>query len=218
MTNDIVVNGRFLSRRVTGVERYGREILPLFKGRYRVEKTRMNGMAGHIWEQFILPVKLKSRSVLWSPANTGPLMAGRQVLTIHDLSPIEHPEWFKAGFAFWYRLFLPILIRRVQVILTPSNYVKQKVMRRFGVRNVIVTPNGVDTSRFYPNAKQGTYDLPEKFILFVGSQQPRKNLNGLLKAWHEIKDEIKDLWLVVAGDPGTVFAKTDLTVTERGAA
>jgi len=215
MTRDIVINGRFLSRPITGVERHGREIVRLFGDSYRVEKTRMNGLAGHAWEQLILPTKMKSESILWSPANTSPLSVRNQAVTIHDLSPLEHPEWFKAGFASWYRLFLPILVKRVRVIFTPSSYVKQKVVKQFGVGNVVVTPNGVDTSRFHPNVKQSTYALPNKFILFVGSLQPRKNLQALLEAWHEIESNFPGLWLVIAGDTGSIFATTHLTKTER---
>src|SRR6266487_3222259 len=131
MTREIVVNGRFLSRRITGVERYGREVLSLIGDSYRLEKTRVNRLGGHVWEQFILPSKLNSESILWSPANTGPLAIRNQALTIHDLSPLEHPEWFRNDFATWYRLFLPILAKRVRVIFTPSNYVKRKVCTRF---------------------------------------------------------------------------------------
>jgi len=215
MKRDIFINGRFLSRPITGVERYGHEIIRLFKDNYRVEKTRMNGLAGHAWEQLILPTRIKPESILWSPANTGPLWIHNQAVTIHDLSPLEHPEWFKTGFASWYQLFLPILIKRIRVIFAPSNYVKQKVMKRFGIRNVLITTNGVDTSRFHPKAKQSTYNLPNKFILFVGSQQPRKNLQALLEAWREIKNDFPDLWLVIAGDTGAIFASTHLPKTER---
>lgn len=215
MRREIVVNGRFLSRRITGVERYGREILSFIGSRSRVEKTRANGAAGHIWEQLILPTKLKSESILWSPANTGPVMIRNQALTIHDLSPLEHPVWFRKGFATWYRLFLPILAPRVRVVFVPSHYVKHKVMRRFGIGNVIVTPNGVNTSRFCPEAQQSTHKLPEKFILFVGSLQPRKNLKMLLDTWNEIKDEYPELWLVIAGDGGNIYNKTELPATER---
>jgi len=215
MTRDIVVNGRFLSRPITGIERHGREIVRLFKDSYRIESMRANGLAGHAWEQLILPTRIKPESILWSPANTSPLWIRNQAVTIHDLSPLEHPEWFKAGFAIWYRLFLPILAKRVQVIFTPSSYVKQKVIKQFGVRNVLVTPNGVDTSRFHPNAKQNTYNLPDKFILFVGSLQPRKNLQALLEAWHQIRNGSSDLWLVIAGNSGKVFATTHFPKVER---
>ena len=213
MPRDIVVNGRFLARRVTGNERYAREILRLFKGDHRVEKTRMQGIAGHAWEQFILPTKLKRDSILWSPANSGPLAIQNQALTIHDLSPLEHPEWFTTSYSIWYRLFLPTLARRVRVIFTPSEYVKQKVMKRFGIENVIVAPNGVDTSVFHPNTFPSV--IPQKYILFVGSIQLRKNLEGLMRAWHEVKGEFKDTWLVVAGESGRVFRSVKFFADER---
>ena len=212
MTRDIVVDGRFLSRRVTGVERYGREILSLLGDRCRVERGRLvlNGIQGHAWEQFILPRALNPESILWSPANTGPLAVRNQALTIHDLSPLEHPEWFKKSFAAWYRLLLPILAKRVRIIFTPSEYVRQKVMARFKVKNVIVTTNGVDLSIFHPNAKQNKYELPKCYLLFVGSLEPRKNLNALLEAWDEIKDDFKETWLVIAGTGGHVFQPVKL--------
>ena len=210
MAREIVVNGRFLSRRVTGVERYGREILSLIGDRCRVEKTRLNGFPGHAWEQFVLPTKIKSSSILWSPANTGPLLVRNQALTIHDLSPLEHPEWFNPSFALWYRLFLPVLAKRVNAIFTPSEYVRQKVKERFGSKSIVVTFNGVDPSVFHPTARQTHFDLPEKYILFVGSIQPRKNLAGLKRAWGEIKKMFKDRWLIVAGGTGTVFRRENI--------
>ena len=226
MTRDIIVNGRFLSRRVTGVERYGREIISLFQVNYWLDLTRANGVAGHAWEQFILPAKLwtqtqkrttafKNDSILWSPANTGPLMVRNQALTIHDLSPLEHPEWFRKSFAMWYRLFLPILAKRVRIVFTPSDYVKQKVTKRFGIKNVTITPNGVNISIFQPDAQQNSFELPEKYILFVGSLQPRKNLESLMQAWHKIRNEFSDTWLVVAGETGYVFRSVKFIADER---
>ena len=207
MPREIVINGRFLGRRVTGVERYGREILSYLGDRCAVERPASvsSGFTGHAWEQFVLPRKLSLRSILWSPANTGPLVISNQALTIHDLSPLDHPEWFLGTFAGWYRLFLPILAKRVKIVFTPSEHVKQQVSSRFGIKNVVVTPNGVNQCRFTPNAKQKTYDLPKCYILFVGSIEPRKNLAALLQAWNEIKDHFKDTWLIIAGTTGHVF-------------
>jgi glycosyltransferase involved in cell wall biosynthesis len=210
-TPQIVVNGRFLSRRVTGVERYGREILRCMEDKPGIESIPWQGWRGHAWEQFILPTKLDRNSVLWSPANTGPLMVRRQAITIHDLSPLEHPEWFQDSFAAWYRLFLPILAKRLPIIFTPSEYVKQKVIRRFGVRKVVVTPNGVNHSLFHPRAKQTRFDLPQDYILFVGTLEPRKNLGRLLRAWDELKDDFKDMWLMIVGVSGRVFKTIHLS-------
>lgn len=211
----VVVNGRFLTRRITGVERHGREILRCIGDRYRVERPAraLSGVMGHAWEQFILPRKLNPGSILWSPANTGPLTVRDQALTVHDLSPLEHPEWFRRNFALWYRLFLPILVRRVRKVFAPSEYVKRKIMKRFEMDNVIVTPNGVDRSVFHPCAKQSRHGVPECFVLFVGSIEPRKNLGTLLKAWHEIKDDFKETWLMIAGTGGRVFKPAKLSNT-----
>jgi glycosyltransferase involved in cell wall biosynthesis len=225
MTRDtgpqVVVNGRFLTRRVTGVERHGQEILRCIGGKpalssiegYRVERPAraLNGVLGHGWEQFILPRKVNPGSILWSPANTGPLMVRDQALTIHDLSPLEHPEWFRRNFALWYRLFLPPLVKRVRKVFTPSEYVKRKIMSRFEINNVIVTPNGVDRSVFHPGAKQSTHDVPESYVLFVGSIEPRKNLGALLQAWRTIKDYFKETWLIIAGMGGHAFRPVELS-------
>lgn len=211
MTHNIAVNGRFLARRVTGVERHGREILRHIGKHCTLEATQYQGWRGHAWEQFILPTKTSRNSILWSPANTGPLMVRKQVLTIHDLSPLEHPEWFRTGFAVWYRLFLPMLAKRAQKIFVPSEYVKQKVIRRFGIRNVIVTPNGVDFAVFHPAAKQIRLELPACYVLFVGSLEPRKNLHALLHTWNEIKDYFKDTWLMIVGTSGNVFKQVHLS-------
>ena len=217
MTREIVVNGRFLTRRVTGVERYGREILRLIGNRCRVERPRRdwNGAAGHAWEQVVLPARIGPQSILWSPANTGPLAVRSQILTIHDLSPLEHPEWFRCSFSNWYRLFWPMLARHVKKILAPSETVKRKVVARFGVERVIVAPEGVDTSVFHPKARGNTHELPGRYILFLGSLAPRKNLAGLLRAWDAIGREFPDTWLVVAGAEGTVFRTEILPRAER---
>jgi glycosyltransferase involved in cell wall biosynthesis len=148
---------------------------------------------------------MSRNSILWSPANTGPILVRKQALTIHDLSPLEHPEWFHASFAMWYRLFLPILAKRVKMVFTPSEYVKQKVMGRLGSKHVILTPNGVDPSLFHPGAKQTRFDLPQDYVLFVGTLEPRKNLGRLLQAWNEVKDEFEKMWLMIVGVSGNVF-------------
>ncbi|HSA99531.1 MAG TPA: glycosyltransferase family 1 protein, partial [Anaerolineales bacterium] len=205
MTPRIVVNGRFLRRHITGVERYGGEILRFIGNSSRVEATRSQGWAGHAWEQFVLPAKLNGHSVLWSPANTGPLLIRDQALTIHDLSPLEHPEWFQTNFAVWYQLFLPILAKRVRKVFTPSEHVKQKIIKRFGIQDVTVTPNGVDPLVFHPGAKQTRLDLPARYVLFVGTLEPRKNLNFLLQVWNEIKDDFRETWLIIVGVNGNVF-------------
>jgi glycosyltransferase involved in cell wall biosynthesis len=204
------------------VERYGREILRRFTGKYRVEQTQANGVAGHFWEQFILPVRLSRDTVLWSPANSGPLVVRNQALTLHDLTPLEHPEWFTKTYSAWYRLLIPILAKRARIIFTPSDHVKQKVITRLGVKNVAVTPNGVDTSVFHPKINRSIASSTakdaanlNKYILFVGTIEPRKNLESLVRAWCMIRDEFRDVHLVIAGRTGTIFPSMKIIAGER---
>jgi glycosyltransferase involved in cell wall biosynthesis len=153
---------------------------------------------------------------LWSPANTGPLIVESQVLTLHDLSPLEHPEWFKPAFALWYRLFVPLLVRRVRRVVTSSEFVRKKLLVRFRLpgERVTVVPGGVDTRIFHPGATS-RLDLPARYVLFVGSLQPRKNLVRLLAAWERTKDAHPDAWLLLVGTGGSVFRSTAWAASER---
>jgi glycosyltransferase involved in cell wall biosynthesis len=128
------------------------------------------------------------------------------VLTVHDLSPLEHPEWFASRFALWYRLLWSVLIPRVRRILVPSQFVKERLTANFGPRPITVIPEGVDLAFFRPDAPGGTLQLPEKYVLFVGSLSPRKNVTGLLQAWRRISSEFPDIWLVIAGSKGANFS------------
>lgn len=56
----------------------------------------------------MLPGRVKGK-LLWSPANTGPFVLRNQVVTIHDLAPLDHPEWMSRRFAAWYGWLTPRL-------------------------------------------------------------------------------------------------------------
>jgi glycosyltransferase involved in cell wall biosynthesis len=215
---NVVVNGRFLERRITGVERYGRKILCRLGNRLRVVRCTgwAGGVRGHLWEQVTLAGQVGRGQVLWSPANTGPLNVENQVLTLHDISPLEHPDWFRPAFALWYRLFVPLLVKRVRRVVTPSDFVRMKLLKRFGLpgERVTVVPGGVDTRTFHPSATP-RLDFPPRYALFVGSLQPRKNLNRLLYAWIRVKDALPDVWLLIAGTSGNAFRPAPLAATER---
>ncbi len=217
MIGKIIINGRFEGRRITGVDRYASEILRRLGDRVEVIKPRRSlaGLSGHLWEQFVLPLSISGRDLIWSPANSGPIAVSRQVLTIHDLSPLEHPEWFTPAYSIWYRWLYPILARRVKCVLTPSLYVQQKVIHRFSLAagRVPAVPEGVDPEMFHPtnsSSIQRHFLLPDRYVLFIGSLQPRKNLGILLEAWRRLKVEVPNVSLVVAGTTGHVFRRIEL--------
>lgn len=213
----IAVNGRFEGRRITGVDRYASEILCHFDEKVRIIKPRraLAGLRGHLWEQLILPGSISKNELLWSPANSGPVIVSNQIVTIHDLTPLEHPEWFVPAYSLLYRFLFPMLARRAKCVMTPSDFVKQKVMRRFSLSadRVIAIHEGVDAEKFRRVDSaliRARYQLPEEFVLFIGSLQPRKNLSTLFNAWSLIKDEFKETVLVVVGAAGRVFQHVEL--------
>jgi hypothetical protein len=102
MTLAACVNLRTLGSNVTGVQRYLLSLLPLMPPELDSVKPLqpLLGIQGHLWEQFYLPTQLRRR-LLWSPGNTGPIGVSRQVLTLHDIASLDHPEWFERKFALW---------------------------------------------------------------------------------------------------------------------
>jgi glycosyltransferase involved in cell wall biosynthesis len=215
----IYVNARFALREVTGVERYAHEVTRRLKDRVQAitPGRALPGVRGHIWEQVVLPHKLGERALLWSPANTGPLLVRNQIVTIHDVSVIEHPEWFESRFAAWYARLLPRLASQARMIITNSEYSRQRIVEILQVppRKIALVPCGVDRVFFSPQPigvqekVKAKYNLPEHYILFVGSISPRKNLSRLLEAWQGIARRYPRYGLVIAGSHGPTLREID---------
>lgn len=205
----IAVNTRVLAHRVTGVERYTLELLQRFGDSVEriAPQSAIGGIKGHAWEQMVLPRKLEGQ-LLWSPANTGPLAVKNQVVTIHDVVPLEHPEWLNPRFAAWYRFLMPRLARRVRKVITVSNYSRDRLVALTGIprEKVAVIANGVDPRFFNISqeqiiaARNGLNLPPGRYVLSLGSVEPRKNLPRLIEAWTRIANRIpSDISLVIAG-------------------
>lgn len=222
MTLQPCVNLRTLGYRITGVQRYVVSLLPhLPSTLVPVKPSRaLQGIKGHLWEQLYLPTQLRHR-LLWSPGNTGPFGVSRQVLTVHDASSLDHPEWFERKFALWYAALLPPLIRKVRAVITVSHFSKERIVRLTGVKpeRVNVIFNGVDR-RLRPADPQSVeqvrtdFGLSRRYILFVGSLDPRKNLKTLLQAWQ--LDAFDGADLAVVGASGHLFPKQQFDAIPRG--
>ncbi len=203
-----------MQREISGVERYAGEIASRLPGPARLLSPHsiQPGIRGHLWEQVVLP-RLVGKDLLWSPANTGPVLVANQVVTIHDTNAIEHPEWYAPGIASWYRLLLPLLARRVRKVLTVSHYSRQKLIETFRLapdRVVAIYP-GVDQAQFHPVVKKdrletlGRAGLTRPYLLFLGSLAGGKNLARLAPAWQQVSKAFPEIELVIAGRQGLVF-------------
>jgi glycosyltransferase involved in cell wall biosynthesis len=222
------VNARFVTQSLTGIQRYCYELaLRLRNGSllapsaaledYKGVQGRVNVtggyLGGHPWEQFALPLAVPRRQALFSPAGCGPLAHLNQVITIHDLAPLENPEWYSPGFALWYSRLLPVLARRVRNIVTVSEFCKQRIVERLRVdeRKVTVAWEAA-SSVFSPRSADETqsvfdsFGIRKPYFLFVGAVSGRKNLPRLLAAWNRVVDRLNGASLVMVGKTGLRFA------------
>ena len=208
----VFVNGRFRVHSMTGLQRYAEELISRMDGDLRVLEpgSKLTGLAGQAWEQLSLPARVR-RGLLWSPCNTGPIGLHRQVVTIHDLFPLDHPEWFTPNFVRAFRAIVPRLIRRVQRVIAVSEFTRQSILAAApeAEAKTVVIHSGIGP-QFAPchgcHATRAAEELglpSRKYMLSVSSLEPRKNLGRILKAWEiALPDLPRDLWLVLAGKQG----------------
>ncbi|MFW6055558.1 MAG: glycosyltransferase family 4 protein [Thermodesulfobacteriota bacterium] len=227
MPSQPCVNTRILQHPLTGVQRFVKSVLFYLPELDRLApKKPLSGIRAHAWEQAVLPFQVKSR-LLWSPVPSGPLAVRKQVVTVHDLVPLDNPEWLNPAFAAWYRFLLPRLLRRAEHLIAISGFTRSRLVKRLNLdpEKISIVANGVD-KRFNPQARKTTpeagqrLDLPgPDYILALGSLEPRKNLPRLLMAWKHILPGLPaSFWLVIAGGQGqkSVFRAVDFAdIPER---
>ena len=219
----ISVNGRFKAQRITGVERYAHAVMARASQFASVVAPRnpARGIRGHMWEQGVLPTQI-GRNLLWSPCNTGPLAVARQVVTIHDCAFHDQPDAFSRRFAAWYHWLVPRLARRIRRVITISKFSRDRLLDycRIPERKVVVIPQGVE-DRFRPLEPEiiaqtrEAVGLPPRYVLYVGSLVPHKNLARLLRAWNVVSPAHPNLSLVLVGAPNHVFRSAGLTELDR---
>ena len=181
----------------------GRPQVTLVQSRFRYQEP---------WRQLLLPLLLKKYEIdvcfftnfVLSMAAPCPM-----VLTIHDLSFKLFPRTHALRNVLWARSLVPASIRRSWRIISPSNNTKLDLLRLMNVSNgkVEVVHEGV-SSQFSPAANAGDkealahYGIAKPYLLFVGTLEPRKNLNVLIKSFDKISDSMPDVHLVLAGRRG----------------
>lgn len=136
------------------------------------------------------------------------------VVTVHDLSFVHHPEFFSPKRRLWHRLMEPReLARRAAAIIAVSDATASDVASLYGVprSRIAVIPSGI-APRMRPLAlddparvrARERYRLPDRFMLFLGTLEPRKNLGALLDAYARARDRGLPHALVLAGMRGWV--------------
>lgn len=174
------------------------------------------------WEQFLAPalLRLYGADLYHGVLNVMPLAASiPSVVTIHDLSPFLFPQTFRRVNRAYLRWAVRVACRNAAHLIAVSEFTKAEMMRWMHVpsERITVTYNGVN-QRFAPPTPQALASfrqragLPERFILFVGTLEPRKNLPTLLEAYARIAADT-DAQLIIGGGKGwlydSIFAKAE---------
>ena len=179
----------------------------------RMSNARLWTPPHHAFERAALSIELLPHrlDVLHSPDFIAPFRgAKRHVITVHDLSFIHFPEYMTDASRRYYNGQIESSLARSDHILVPSHATKRDLIDILAVepQKITVHREGVEAC-FRPLSKAETAStieslgLPQEYILFVGTIEPRKNLVGLASAYRELLLELPDLpKLVIAGRPG----------------
>jgi glycosyltransferase involved in cell wall biosynthesis len=211
----ISVDAHAIGCRLTGNEVYIRNLLKQFA---RLDED--SELIAYISQEGVkadLPARIRTRGVSQNPYKrlgldlpqhllrdrpdllhvqyTGPLFsAAPLVVSVHDVSFLEYPQYFTRFRSLQLRLTVRQTVQRAARVLTPSEYSRRAILKHYRIPEdkVVVVPNAV-AGQFRPierevarAAIQRKFGIRRPFVLTVGDLQPRKNHVGLLHAFEDV--------------------------------
>lgn len=156
-----------------------------------------------IWEQFLLPKAAEAAGcdILHCTSNTAPIRCKVPVITIiHDIIYLERLNLLKKGATLYQkfgnlyrRLIVPAVARKSKAVVTVSHFEKERIKSFLGLTNELYAIyNGVgdhfrviDDNELLVAARE-KYNLPERFLFFLGNTDPKKNTPNVLRAFADI--------------------------------
>jgi len=224
-----VINGKFTSQRITGVQRVASELTRALNARALIpgdltlvvprnahtaqstqERRRVCGwLTGNLWEQLALPLATRAEMLL-SLCNTGPLFKRRHIVMIHDMAIYDTASAFTRKFRLWYRLVFSMLSMNSQHLLTVSSFSKERIVHHLGVpasRVSVIRPAVDHFERIESDSGVlARLDLqPQNYCLLVGSLDPRKNLARGLAAIDQVVCPPGFKFVLAGGSNNRVF-------------
>jgi glycosyltransferase involved in cell wall biosynthesis len=166
-----------------------------------------------LWEQLVQPQVLRQidADLVHAPVFVGPLAAPCPVVTtIHDLSFIRFPHLFRRVNRIYLTVMTRLSARRARRLIAVSEHAASEAVHLLGVsrEKIDVVYHGVDpVFRPLPANQVAAFrerqGLPHKFVLFVGTLEPRKNLKHLIEAFSRVYDG--RIQLVLVGGKGWLY-------------
>lgn len=212
----IVVNARFLTQPISGVQRYAIEICKELKKHFNdivfispkcilhedvakeLNVITFGRLNGHLWEQVELPYYLKKNKnpLLICLANTAPILYKNKITVLHDIAFERFPRNFSWKFRYTYRFLIPRIVRSSIVMLTVSEFSRDEISDVYGVskEKVRVVYCAV-ASKFVPKKNN---IVKESYLLAVSSLNYQKNFHSLIQAFNKLENKTIKLYLVGA--------------------
>ncbi|MDF9298573.1 glycosyltransferase family 4 protein [Geobacillus stearothermophilus] len=235
----IIINGRFLTQPITGVQRFALELvrgldelierrticsnvdLVIMTPRNTINDIDLKNikvipigrLKGHLWEQLELPFYSRG-GLLVNLCNTGPLLKRKQIVTIHDAAIYSKPEGFTKIFIYWYKFLFKILSIIACRIVTVSEFSKNELVHYCKVKQNKIRV----ISEGWEHIQRADADLdvfqkyninPKKYILAVSSLNPNKNFQGIVKAIESLGNIGADIVIAGGTNPKIFSASND---------
>lgn len=169
------------------------------------------------WEQTVLPAELRRLEVdvFHSPVNVLPeYVPCASVVTVHDLAFMRYPQYFRPARRNYQRVFTARSVQRATLTVADSDSTKRDLIEYFQApedRVRVIYP-AIDPI-FHPVEDphvlaefRARHDLPPRYLLYLGTLEPRKNLVGLVEAYARLRAEDAETPpLVLAGAKGWYY-------------
>jgi len=229
----LVINGKFTSQRMTGVQRVAQEYAAAFARVLPVQATpvvlvpndhRPDALPatarcrvvprfrGVLWEQLALPMATRG-CMLLSLCNIGPLFKRKQVVMIHDAAVFDLPDGYSKKFKLWYRFAFAMLKLNARHFLTVSQFSKERIVARLKIapERISVVRSGVDhlgrVHSDYAILKKLNLSY-DRFALIVGSLAPNKNLARVIESIERLERDHDFTFVIAGGQNLKIFGST----------
>lgn len=194
----VVVNCRFLTQPVTGVQRFAENLirelvkirhdLILVAPRENLRLTELSGqqvqrignLHGHLWEQFdLFRIAFENRALVLNLGNSAPLLWPNKISTLHDVTYKFYPSGYPRRLLWGLRIGVPLMTRSSRLILTVSQFSKNEIVRKLRV------PSGKISVVYNAAADVFTpvEDIPRHDYAAVFNPGDNKNMTVLFDAF-----------------------------------
>lgn len=165
------------------------------------------------WNAWVLPMYLCKNPVdVYHTQYIVPFFVPRKikiVTIIHDISFNFHSQFIKFSDLFFLKILIPWSLKRADKIIAVSKFTKEEIEKYYKIpsEKIEVVYNSISdeflNKKFSPEeleAVRKKYNLPEKYILYLGTLQPRKNIPAIVRAYAKIKKKVPEIKLVLVGN------------------